>query len=147
MIAGLDLLEGQCHPITWKILQIVDNDNLDAVQRLVVEGNKDFEFGVKDLRDGVVHYHHDSDTAKDEIVFRIFDGKHSLSHNFFINILPKDDTPPFLVNHLVLDLKKSETVLIENYILMAADFDLSDDYIFIKYLNHPALENLSNNIS
>lgn len=35
---GLDLLEGQSRPITWESLQIVDNDNLDAVQLLVVEG-------------------------------------------------------------------------------------------------------------
>nr|XP_056700742.1 FRAS1-related extracellular matrix protein 1-like [Euleptes europaea] len=146
---GLNLLEGQSRPITWEILQIVDNDNLDAVQLLVVEGlihgwltiqgNKGFKFGVKDLRDGVVHYHHDdSDTAKDDIVFRIFDGKHSLRHKFPINILPKDDSPPFLVNNLVLELKEGEMVLIENHILMAADFDSSDDYILYKISKPPS---------
>lgn len=32
------MLEGQSRPITWESLQIVDNDNLDAVQLFVVEG-------------------------------------------------------------------------------------------------------------
>ncbi|XP_048351926.1 FRAS1-related extracellular matrix protein 1-like isoform X3 [Sphaerodactylus townsendi] len=146
---GLNLLEGQSRPITWEILQIVDNDNLDAVQLLVVEGlihgwltiqgNKGFKFGVKDLRNGVVYYHHDdSDTASDDIVFRIFDGKHSLRHKFPINILPKDDSPPFLVNNLVLELKEGETVLIENRILMASDFDSSDDYILYTITEPPS---------
>uniref|UniRef100_A0A670JJE5 FRAS1-related extracellular matrix protein N-terminal domain-containing protein n=1 Tax=Podarcis muralis TaxID=64176 RepID=A0A670JJE5_PODMU len=146
---GLDLLEGQSRPITWESLQIVDNDNLDAVQLLVVEGlyhgwltirgNKGFRFSVKDLRDGVVRYHHDdSDTTKDDIVFRIFDEKHSARHRFPINILPKDDTPPFLVNNLVFELEEGITVLIENHMLMATDFDSSDDYILYKISKPPS---------
>ncbi|XP_062991152.1 FRAS1-related extracellular matrix protein 1-like [Elgaria multicarinata webbii] len=145
---GLNLLEGQSRPITWESLQIVDNDNLSAVQLLVVEGlnhgwltvrgNKGFKFAVQDLRDGVVHYHHDdSDTIKDDIVFRIFDGKHSLRHKFPINILPKDDSPPFLVNNIVFKLEEGDTVLIENHILMASDFDSSDDYILYKISKPP----------
>ncbi|CAI5777043.1 FRAS1-related extracellular matrix protein 1-like isoform X1 [Podarcis lilfordi] len=146
---GLDLLEGQSRPITWESLQIVDNDNLNAVQLLVVEGlyhgwltirgNKGFRFAVKDLRDGVVRYHHDdSDTTKDDIVFRIFDEKHSARHRFPINILPKDDTPPFLVNNLVIELEEGSTVLIENHMLMATDFDSSDDYILYKISKPPS---------
>ncbi|XP_061489211.1 FRAS1-related extracellular matrix protein 1-like isoform X3 [Rhineura floridana] len=146
---GLDLLEGQSRAITWKSLQIVDNDNLNAVQLLVVEGlnhgwltirgNKGFRFGVKDLRDGVVRYHHDdSDATKDDIVFRIFDGKHSARHRFPINILPKDDSPPFLVNNLVFELEEGNTVLIGSHLLMATDFDSSDDYILYKISKPPS---------
>ncbi|XP_042371284.1 FRAS1-related extracellular matrix protein 1-like, partial [Plectropomus leopardus] len=35
---GLDLLEGQSRPITWEELQIVDNDNIDAVYLVAVDG-------------------------------------------------------------------------------------------------------------
>lgn len=35
---GLDLLEGQSRPITWKQLQVVDNDNINAVRLIIVDG-------------------------------------------------------------------------------------------------------------
>ncbi|TDH08959.1 hypothetical protein EPR50_G00103540 [Perca flavescens] len=35
---GLDLLEGQSRPITWEELQIVDNDNINAVYLVAVDG-------------------------------------------------------------------------------------------------------------
>ncbi|MCJ8737701.1 hypothetical protein PDJAM_G00027100, partial [Pangasius djambal] len=114
---GLDLLEGQSRPITWENLQIVDNDNIDAVTliavdgplhgRLSVRGGKGFMFKVKDLHEGVVVYHHsDSDTTRDYIVFRITDGRHSIRHKFPINILPKDDTPPFLINNVAFEVQE-----------------------------------------
>ncbi|XP_030062909.1 FRAS1-related extracellular matrix protein 1 isoform X2 [Microcaecilia unicolor] len=145
---GLDLLEGQSRPITWETLQIVDSDNLDAVQlvmveglqhgHLTVQGGKGFVFTVKDLKDGVVRYHHDdSDTTKDYIVFRISDGKHSIRHKFPINILSKDDSPPLLVNNLGLELAEGETVLIEKYALLASDVDSSDDYILYNITKAP----------
>lgn len=37
-LSGLSLLEGQSRPITWEQLQIVDNDNLDAVRLTVLDG-------------------------------------------------------------------------------------------------------------
>lgn len=37
-VSGLDLLEGQSRPITWEELQIVDNDNTDAVYLVAVDG-------------------------------------------------------------------------------------------------------------
>lgn len=102
-------------------------------------GHKSFKFGIKELRDGVVRYHHDdSDTTKDDIVFRIFDGRHNVRHKFPINILPKDDSPPFLVNNLVFELEEGETILIENHMLMAADFDSSDDSILFKISKMPS---------
>lgn len=102
-------------------------------------GNKNFRFGVNDLRDGVVRYHHDdSDTTKDDVVFRIFDGKYSIRHTFPINILPKDDSPPFLVNNLVFELEEGDMAVIENHLLLASDFDSSDDYILYKISNPPS---------
>lgn len=37
-LSGLDLLEGQSRPITWEELQIVDNDNINAVYLVAVDG-------------------------------------------------------------------------------------------------------------
>eukprot|EP00079_Xenopus_tropicalis_P015862 XP_004914006.1 PREDICTED: FRAS1-related extracellular matrix protein 1 [Xenopus tropicalis] len=145
---GLNLLEGQSRPISWEVFQIVDNDNLHAVRlvtvdgllhgRLTIRGLKAFVFTVKDIKDEVVRYHHDdSDTTKDYIVFRIFDGKHSIRHKFPINILPKDDSPPFLVNNIGFELVEGATILIEGHMLMASDLDSSDDYILYNITKPP----------
>ncbi|RXN20441.1 FRAS1-related extracellular matrix 1-like protein [Labeo rohita] len=145
---GLDLLEGQSRPITWEHLQVVDNDNIDAVTliamdgpingHLSVRGGKGFMFKVKDLREGVVVYHHsDSDTTRDYIVFRITDGRHSIRHKFPIYILPKDDTPPFLINNVAFEVQEGGTVRVEEYMLMASDLDSSDDYIQYQLITFP----------
>ncbi|XP_065101236.1 FRAS1-related extracellular matrix protein 1b isoform X1 [Paramisgurnus dabryanus] len=145
---GLDLLEGQSRPITWENLQIVDNDNIDAVTliamdgplngHLTVRGGKGFMFKVKDLRQGVVVYHHsDSDTTRDYIVFRITDGRHSIRHKFPIYVLPKDDTPPFLINNVAFEVQEGGSVRVEEYMLMASDLDSSDDYIQYQLTTFP----------
>ncbi|KAM4706960.1 FRAS1-related extracellular matrix protein 1 [Discoglossus pictus] len=137
---GLDLLEGQSRPITWNQFQVVDNDNINAVRLVIVDGlqhgritlrgGKGFMFTVQDIKAGVVQYHHDdSDSTKDFVVFRIFDGRHSTRHKFPINILPKDDSPPFLITNIVIELSEGHTVLIEGSMLCASDMDSSDDYI------------------
>ncbi|XP_028856567.1 FRAS1-related extracellular matrix protein 1b [Denticeps clupeoides] len=145
---GLDLLEGQSRPITWENLQIVDNDNIKAVTlvavdgplhgRLSVRGGKGFMFKVQDLRDGVVVYHHsDTDTTRDHIVFRITDGRHSIRHKFPINILPKDDTPPFLINNVAFEVQEGGSVSVQEYMLLASDLDSSDDYILYQLITQP----------
>ncbi|KAM6183307.1 FRAS1-related extracellular matrix protein 1 isoform 2-T2 [Erethizon dorsatum] len=145
---GLNLLEGQSRAITWEQFQIVDNDNIDAVQlitidglqhgRLTVRGGKGFLFTVSDLQAGVVRYHHDdSDSTKDFVVFRIFDGYHSIRHKFPINILPKDDSPPFLITNVVIELEEGQTILIQGSMLRASDMDSSDDYIFFNITKPP----------
>ncbi|KAA0712127.1 FRAS1-related extracellular matrix protein 1 [Triplophysa tibetana] len=145
---GLDLLEGQSRPITWENLQIVDNDNIDAVTLITVDGplnghlsvrgGKGFMFKVKDLREGVVVYHHsDSDTTRDYIVFRITDGRHSIRHKFPIYVLPKDDTPPFLINNVAFEVQEGGSVRVEEYMLMASDLDSSDDYIQYELVTLP----------
>lgn len=145
---GLDLLEGQSRPITWENLQIVDNNNIEAVTlvavdgpmhgHLTVRGGKAFMFRVRDLQEGVVVYHHsDSDTTRDHIVFRITDGGHSIRHKFPINILPKDDTSPFLINNVAIEVQEGGSVLIEEYMLLASDLDSSDDYILFQLETFP----------
>ncbi|XP_012876209.1 PREDICTED: FRAS1-related extracellular matrix protein 1 [Dipodomys ordii] len=145
---GLDLLEGQSRAITWEQFQIVDNDDIGAVQlvtvdglrhgRLTVRGEKGFLFTVADLQAGVVRYHHDdSDSTKDFVVFRIFDGFHSTRHKFPINILPKDDSPPFLITNVVIELEEGQTILIQGSMLRASDMDSSDDYIFYNITKPP----------
>ncbi|XP_072442991.1 FRAS1-related extracellular matrix protein 1a isoform X1 [Chiloscyllium punctatum] len=145
---GLDLLEGQSRTITWEQFQVVDNDALSAVRlitvdgllhgRLTVRGGKGFMFTVDDIKSGVVHYHHDdSDSTNDFIVFRIFDGNHSTRHKFPINILPKDDSPPFLINNVILELYEDQEIQIEKVMLQASDMDSSDDYILFKIIKPP----------
>ncbi|KAL8203135.1 UNVERIFIED_CONTAM: FRAS1- extracellular matrix protein 1 [Gekko kuhli] len=137
---GLDLLEGQSRPITWEQFQIVDNDDINGVRLVVVDGlqhgqltlrgGKGFMFTVSDLKAGVIRYQHDdSDSTKDCIVFRIFDSRHSSRHRFPINILPKDDSPPFLISNTEIEVYEGQTVLIQSSMLLATDMDSSDDYI------------------
>ncbi|KAL0970327.1 hypothetical protein UPYG_G00240500 [Umbra pygmaea] len=146
---GLSLLEGQSRPITWDQLQIVDNDRLQAVRiitvdglqhgRLTLRGGKGFMFTVADIIAGAVRYHHDdSDTTKDFIIFRITDGRHQTRHKFPINILPKDDSPPFLVTNTVLELSEGHTALLRGSVLQASDMDSSDDYILFNITRPPA---------
>uniref|UniRef100_A0A670ZH00 FRAS1 related extracellular matrix 1 n=1 Tax=Pseudonaja textilis TaxID=8673 RepID=A0A670ZH00_PSETE len=145
---GLDLLEGQSRPITWEQLQIVDNDDISSVRlvpvdglqhgQLTLRGEKGFVFNVLDLKTGVVRYHHDdSDSTKDSIVFRIFDGHHSSRHRFPINILPKDDSPPFLVSNVEIEVHEGGTILIQSSMLRASDMDSSDDYILFNITRSP----------
>lgn len=145
---GLNLLEGQSRAITWEQFQIVDNDDIGAVQlvtigglqhgRLTVREGKGFLFTVADLQAGVVRYHHDdSDTTKDFVAFRISDGQHSSHHKFPINILPKDDSPPFLITNVVIELEEGKTILIQGSMLRASDMDSSDDYIFFNITKSP----------
>lgn len=145
---GLDLLEGQSRPITWEQLQIVDNDNIDAVYlvavdgplhgRLTVRGEKAFMFRVRDLKGAIVVYHHsDSDSTRDHIVFRISDGRHSIRHKFPINILPKDDSPPFLINNVAVEVQEGGAVRLEEFMLLASDLDSNDDYILYRMVSAP----------
>uniref|UniRef100_A0A8D0WFJ8 FRAS1-related extracellular matrix protein 1 n=1 Tax=Sus scrofa TaxID=9823 RepID=A0A8D0WFJ8_PIG len=145
---GLNLLEGQSRAITWEQFQVVDNDDIHAVQLVTVDGlqhgqlslrgGKGFLFTVADLQAGVVRYHHDdSDSTKDFVVFRIFDGQHSIRHKFPINILPKDDSPPFLITNVVIELEEGQTVPIQGSMLRASDMDSSDDYVFFNITKPP----------
>ncbi|XP_055084970.1 FRAS1-related extracellular matrix protein 1a isoform X2 [Periophthalmus magnuspinnatus] len=145
---GLSLLEGQSRPITWEQLQIVDNNNLNAVRiitvdgllhgHLTVRGGKGFMFTVQDIKDSVVCYHHDdSDSTKDFIIFRITDGLHQTRHKFPIKILPKDDSPPFLITNMLLEVSEGQTALLPGSTLQASDMDSSHDYILFNITRPP----------
>ncbi|XP_055369067.1 FRAS1-related extracellular matrix protein 1a isoform X2 [Betta splendens] len=145
---GLSLLEGQSRPIKWEQLQIVDNDNLNAVRiitvdglqhgQLTLRGGKSFMFTVDDIKAGAVRYHHDdSDSTKDFIVFRITDGRHQTRHKFPIKILPKDDSPPFLITNVLLEVSEGQTALLRGSTLQASDMDSSDDYILFNITRPP----------
>lgn len=95
-------------------------------------------FTVSDIKAGVVRYHHDdSDTTKDFIVFRISDGQHQTRHKFPIKVLPKDDSPPFLITNMLLEVSEGQTVLLRGSTLQASDMDSSDDYILFNITRPP----------
>uniref|UniRef100_A0A3Q2V9Z3 Fras1 related extracellular matrix 1a n=1 Tax=Haplochromis burtoni TaxID=8153 RepID=A0A3Q2V9Z3_HAPBU len=103
-----------------------------------VRGTKGFMFTVNDIKGGVVCYHHDdSDSTKDFIIFRITDGHHQTRHKFPIKILPKDDTPPFLITNMLLEVPEGHTALLRGSILQASDMDSSDDYILFNITRPP----------
>ncbi|XP_077401536.1 FRAS1-related extracellular matrix protein 1a [Vanacampus margaritifer] len=145
---GLSLLEGQSRPITWEQLQIVDNNNIGAVRvvtvdgllhgRLTVKGGKGFMFTIGDIKAGIVFYHHDdSDSTGDFIAFRITDGHHQTRHKFPIKILPKDDSPPFLITNMLLEVSQGQTTLLKGTALQASDMDSSSDYILFNITRPP----------
>lgn len=101
-------------------------------------GEKGFMFTVNDIKAGVVRYHHDdSDSIKDFIIFRITDGHHQTRHKFPIKILPKDDSPPFLITNMLLVVREGHLALISGSTLQASDMDSSNDYILINITRSP----------
>ncbi|KAK1890048.1 FRAS1-related extracellular matrix protein 1 [Dissostichus eleginoides] len=146
---GLSLLEGQSRPIMWEQFQIVDNDNINAVRiitvdglqhgRLTVRGGKGFMFTVNDLKAGVVRYHHDdSDSTKDFIIFRITDGLHQTR---------QDDSPPFLITNMLLEVSEGQLALLRGSTLQASDMDSSDDYILFNITRYPVSHFLQKDLS
>ncbi|XP_077598282.1 FRAS1-related extracellular matrix protein 1a [Stigmatopora nigra] len=145
---GLTLLEGQSLPITWEQLQIVDNDNPGMVRiitvdgllhgKVTVQGGKGFLFTIGDIKAGIVCYHHDdSDSTSDFIIFRISDGHHQTRHKFPIKILPKDDSPPFLIANMLLEVSQGQTIPLQGTALRATDMDSSSDYILFNITRPP----------
>lgn len=101
-------------------------------------GGKGFMFTVTDIKVGVVCYHHDdSDSTTDFIIFRITDGHYQTRHKFPIKILPKDDTPPFLIANILLEVSEGQTALLRGSTLQASDVDSSDDYILFNITRPP----------
>lgn len=95
-------------------------------------------FTVNDIKAGVVRYHHDdSDSTKDFIIFRITDSHHQTRHKFPIKILPKDDTPPFLITNMLLEVSEGQTALLRGSTLQASDMDSSDDFILFNITRPP----------
>ncbi|XP_016376586.1 FRAS1-related extracellular matrix protein 1-like [Sinocyclocheilus rhinocerous] len=61
----------------------------------------------------------------------------NIRHKFPIYILPKDDTPPFLINNVAFEVQEGGTVRVEEYMLMASDLDSSNDYIQYQLITFP----------
>lgn len=90
-----------------------------------------------DLHSGAVVYSHDdSDTSHDHIVFRISDGRHSVRHRFPISVLPKDDSAPFLLNNVALQVPEGGRVWLRDH-LLASDLDSSDQHILFTICSKP----------
>lgn len=101
-------------------------------------GEKGFMFAVSDIQAGFVRYHHDdSDSVKDFIIFRIADGHHQTQHKFPIKILPKDDSPPFLITNTLIEAREGQMALISGWSLQASDMDSSNDYILFNITRPP----------
>lgn len=95
-------------------------------------------FTVSDIQAGFVRYHHDdSDSVKDFIIFRITDDHHQTQHKFPIKILPKDDSPPFLITNILIEAREGQIALISGSSLQASDMDSSNDYILFNITCHP----------
>ncbi|KAK3090222.1 hypothetical protein FSP39_010172 [Pinctada imbricata] len=134
---GLVLLEGQERPLTTNSLKIVDSDNLEKVRLYVTGGlqhgrleknsRRAIALTVQDLQQGSVRYiHDDSDSMKDQIDFRVSDGVNTVVINFPIDIIPKDDTAPYIVNNLGIEVNEGEMKRITSSMLMAHDIDSVD---------------------
>ncbi|KAM6398111.1 LOW QUALITY PROTEIN: FRAS1-related extracellular matrix protein 1-like, partial [Pluvialis apricaria] len=100
--------------ITHDALQTADNDNLNAVQLMVMEAQ------------------HGWITARGMLCQIIFEGRQSIRHKSPITIPPKDDSLPFLLSSVIFKLAEGEMVFTETSVLMFSDFYSSDDYILSK---------------
>lgn len=140
---GLTLLEGQSRPIQNTNFRIVDSDSLFIVRAKIVGGmrhghilvnnRRALMFSQADIdRGAVVYQHDDSDTLKDSLELRITDGRDSIRATIPINILPKDDTAPYLINNVELEVTEGETVRISRFSLLGTDKDSSDEYIIYR---------------
>lgn len=140
---GLTMLEGQSRPIKNTNFRIVDKDSLFIVRAKVVGGmrhghilvnnRRALMFSQAEIDRGVVVYQHDdSDTLKDSLELRITDGRDSIRATIPINILPKDDTPPYLVNNVQLEVTEGQTARISRFSLLGTDKDSPDNYIIYR---------------
>lgn len=98
--------------------------------RLELRGQPAIVFKPADIDSGdVIYYHDDSDDPSDHIMFYVTDGSHSTHVRFPITVLPKDDSAPYLVNNLGLDVTEGGYVQITSGMLSAHDRDSDDDSI------------------
>ncbi|XP_071952091.1 FRAS1-related extracellular matrix protein 1-like [Antedon mediterranea] len=145
---GLSLLEGQSRIISSDHLQIVDNDNIDRVRIKVMGGlmhgklyngdNIAVMFTPADIANGLITYQHDnSDSESDNIELRVSDIHHSVHATFPINILPKDDTPPYLIRNVQFNVQEGAVLRITKDLLLASDVDSPNDFILYKIMVSP----------
>lgn len=144
---GLTLLEGQSRVIDDDCFEIVDKDNLDDIKiyvtggpehgNLVLENKPLIYFTVNDLRQGKLKYtHDDSESTRDKLDFRITDDANTMSVAFYIQIIPRDDSAPYLINNLGMELNEGDTKRFTKEMLLAHDTD-SVDLNIIYMIVHP----------
>lgn len=80
----------------------------------------------------MAYEHSDGESTRDHVVFRISDGRHSSRHKFPVNILPRDDTPPFLVNNVALEVPEGGALRLRPADLLASDPDSADARILFR---------------
>ena len=152
-ISGLVLLEGQSRPLTVEQLQIVDSDNPRRVRvyikgglhhgRVLVNGRPAMIFTMEDVKNKrVVYQHDDSDSTKDRIELRISDGAHTVLSSFPVTIIPKDDTPPYLINNLGFQINEGGMKKIHEELLLAHDADSLDQNIIYTVIRSPSAGDL-----
>ncbi|CAL1281073.1 unnamed protein product [Larinioides sclopetarius] len=140
MNVGMVLLEGQSRPLRVNNLEVVDNDNIHDVKifvtgglhhgRLEVNGKPAVTFMQQDVTsESVVYHHDDSDSVRDSIHLRIYDGFHSTHVKFPITIIPKDDNYPSLVINVGLKVREGSEVQITPSLLRAIDQDTTDEHV------------------
>ncbi|XP_035228266.1 FRAS1-related extracellular matrix protein 1-like, partial [Stegodyphus dumicola] len=148
MNVGMVLLEGQSRPLRINNLEIVDSDNINDVQifvtgglhhgKLEVDKKPAVSFKQRDIIAGSVIYHHDdSDSVRDSIHFRIYDGSYSTHTKFPITIIPKDDNPPSLLINVGLKVNEGSDVQIKPTVLRAVDYDTSEEYVSFVVIKQP----------
>lgn len=149
MNVGIVLLEGQSRPLKVNNLEVVDSDNINDVKIFVTGGlhhgrlevNKEpaVSFMQNEIISGsVIYYHDDSDSTRDSIHLRIYDGLHSTHTKVPITIIPKDDNPPTLIVNIGLKVSEGGTVQINPSFLRAVDHDTSDEFIIFLISKLPA---------
>ena len=134
---GLVLLEGQSRILDTSSIEIVDKDNVHDLRIYVTGGPQHGElvldesplvyFTVDDLREGRLKYtHDDSESTRDKLDFRIYDGANTMSVGFYIQIIPKDDSAPYLINNMGMELNEGDTKRFTSEMLLAHDTDSVD---------------------
>lgn len=151
--SGLVLLEGQSRPITSEHIQIVDSDNPRRVRifvkgglhhgRVLINAHAAMIFTIEDIESGsVVYQHDDSDSTKDRIEVRISDGAHTVLASFPITIIPKDDTPPYLINNVGMQVNEGGLKKLSEEMLLAHDADSLNENIIYTVMKSPSVGSL-----
>ena len=144
---GLTLLEGQARVIDDGCIEVVDKDNLDDIRiyitggpqhgELLLDNNPFVYFTVNDLKQGKMKYtHDDSESTRDRLDLRITDGANTMSVGFFMEIIPKDDSAPYVINNLGMELNEGNTKRFTREMLLAHDTD-SVNYNIVFMIVHP----------
>ena len=138
---GLQLFEGQSRFIRiGQNIEISDQDNLSDLRisvvdglrhgKLFVDGKIDSRFTYADLKQDKVVYQHDgSDTYSDNIIFKLYDGTHSVKFLFPVIVHPVDDEPPVLKVNTGMMVQENQVVEITPFVLSATDIDSNDESV------------------